>query len=322
MTRSNFIRATDAFDDWRDGVLTGRAPRLFPLGTGDIGRIEVGPGLVTLFGGAPGAGKTAFTMQCIIDALRITPDLRALVANIEMPPSVLLDRQLARLSGISLSDIRHRRIAPEHADRLDQGLNTLAAIADRLCFLRPPFDLGNIASACDEFGAELLALDYIQRFGVAGEHESKRGSVDASMNYLRQFADAGVAVMVVSAVARAKDSKGRSSYSGDGLNLASFRESSELEFGADDAFILAPNESDDDVVDLRHLKSRHGECRDLRLKFDKRRQTFTPAPIAPKAGKARTDAESQRKTRSALAKLWNSTPPAGDDAAEDGGEHE
>ena len=51
------------------------------------------------------------------------------------------------------------------------------------------------------------------------------------MDFLRQFADAGTAVMVISAIGRTKDSKGRSSYAGEGLNLASFRESSELEFG-------------------------------------------------------------------------------------------
>jgi hypothetical protein len=39
------------------------------------------------------------------------------------------------------------------------------------------------------------------------------------MDYLRQFADAGVAVLVLAAVGRVKDSRGRSSYSGDGLNL-------------------------------------------------------------------------------------------------------
>jgi hypothetical protein len=59
--------------------------------------------------------------------------------------------------------------------------------------------------------------------------------VSFSMSYLRQFADADVAMLVVSAVSRAKDAKGRSSYSGEGLNLASFRESSEREFGCDDA---------------------------------------------------------------------------------------
>ena len=89
------------------------------------------------------------------------------------------------------------------------------------------------------------------------------------MNYLRQFADAGVAVLVVAAVARQKDSRGRSSYGGDALTLASFRESSELEFGADDAFILSPDDKAEGIVTLRHLKARHTEPRDIRLRFDR-----------------------------------------------------
>ena len=63
------------------------------------------------------------------------------------------------------------------------------------------------------------------------------------MGLVRQFADAGVAVLVVAALARGRDSKGRSSYS-EGLGLASFRETSELEYGADDAFILLPDDGD------------------------------------------------------------------------------
>jgi len=80
--------------------------------------------------------------------------------------------------------------------------------------------------------------------------------------------------VVVSAVGRTKDARGRSSYQGDGLNLASFRESSELEFGADDAFMLTPDDETDEGVTLRHLKSRHGQCGDINLKFDARLQRF------------------------------------------------
>jgi transposase len=47
------------------------------------------------------------------------------------------------------------------------------------------------------------------------------------MDYLRQFADAGVAVLVSSAVGRGKDARGRSSCGSDALSLASFRGSSE-----------------------------------------------------------------------------------------------
>ena len=187
---------------------SGKPPVLFPVGTGELARIEIGPGLVTLLGGAPGAGKTAFTMQAVIDALRLTPTLRAVVCNIEMGPATLLDRQLARLSGIDLTLIRYRRLGAEHADRIDQAMNTLEPLAERLAFLRPPFDLANVAATADAFEAGLLLLDYIQRIPPPGEHGDKRGAVNATMDYLRQFADAGVAVIVVSAIGRTKETSG------------------------------------------------------------------------------------------------------------------
>ena len=300
---------------WRDDVLTGNPPVLYPVGTGELARIEIGPRLVTLMGGAPGAGKTAFTMQCAVDALRLTPTLRACVCNIEMPPTVLLDRQLARLSGVDLTTIRYRRLAAIHADRIDQAMNTLEPLADRLCFVRPPFDLANVAAAADAFDAGLLVLDYIQRIAPPGDHADRRGSVDATMNHLRQFADAGVAVVVVSAVGRTKDRSGRSSYDGDGLNLASFRESSELEFGADDAFILTPDRKADDVVILRHLKARHTEAKDLDLQFDGKLQRFTP--LESTGSKPAKDAG---KLQSALRALWDRTPAADDDAGDTEGD--
>lgn len=306
---ANYQTAADAFDGWRDGVLTGKAPVFYPVGSGKLSRLEIGPGLVSLIGGAPGAGKTAFTMQCVVDALRLTPTLRAVVCNIEMPPGVLLDRQLARLSGVDLTTVRYRRIGAEHADRIDQAMNTLDAIADRLCFVRPPFDLGNVAATADAFAADLIVLDYIQRIAPPGEHADRRNSVNATMDYLRQFADAGVAVIVVSAVGRTKDAKGRSSYAGEGLNLASFRESSELEFGCDDAFILHPDgdNAEGQTVRLKHLKSRHGEALDMALTFDRARQSFTAMAemdtvTSPEPG----------KLRSAQATLWNRTPTAGE----------
>lgn len=122
---------------------------------------------------------------------------------------------------------------------------------------------------------------------------------------MRQFADAGVAVICIAAVARTKDNKGRSSYSGEGLSLASFRESSELEFGADDAFILVPDDEAGNVT-LRHLKARNSEPKDLALHFDRLLQRFTPA----------TDATAKPETAkmpSALRALWARTSPAPDD---------
>jgi replicative DNA helicase len=309
--KAQFQSAADVLASWRDDVLSGKPPVFFPVGAGELARIEIGPGTVTLLGGAPSAGKTALSMQFVVDALRLTPDLRAAACNVEMGAGQLLDRQLARLSGIDLTAIRYRKLGAEHAERIDQAMNTLEPLAERLAFVRPPFDLANVAATADDFGAALLLLDYIQRIPPPGEHADKRGMVNATMNHLRQFADAGTAVIVLSAIGRTRDSKGRSSYSGEGLNLASFRESSELEFGADDAFILVPDDDQGDGVTLRHLKSRHGEARDLALTFHRKHQRFTPAGSDPAP---RPDAG---KLQSALAALWGKTAPA---AEGEGGE--
>ena len=95
------------------------------------------------------------------------------------------------------------------------------------------------------------------------------------------------------------------------MNLASFRESSELEFGADDAFILAPDAKDAELVTLKHLKSRHGEQRDIALTFDKTRQAFTPFDSTTETAKP------DGKLQSALRLLWEPTGTAVDDL--DGG---
>jgi replicative DNA helicase len=276
MSKPNFVTGADVLDSWREDVLKGTQPTFYKVGIGELERIEIGPKLVTLIGGAPAAGKTAFVMQCVIDALRINTELTACICNVEMPPEVLFDRQLARLSGVDVQTIRYRRLEGKHGERIDKAMGVLDLVRDRLCFVRPPFNLENIAAVFDDFKAGLIVLDYIQRIAPPGDHGDKRSSVDATMNHLRQFSDAGAAVIAVAAVGRTKDSKGRSSYDGDGLNLASFRESSELEFGADDAFILVPHAKEPTQVVLRHLKARHTEPKDLTLNFDRSCQRFTP----------------------------------------------
>jgi len=309
MSTPRFAPAADILDDWREDVVSGNPPTLYPAGDGDLARLEIGPGLVTLIGGAPGGGKTALTMQLVCEALERTPTLRALVCNVEMHPSVLLDRQLARLAGIDLSTVRHRRLKAEHGADLERGLDALERIAARLAFVRPPFDLANVAASADAFDAGLIVCDYIQRIGAPGDHGDRRSSVDASMGYLRQFADAGVALIVVAALARQKDGKGRSTYHGDSLSLASFRETSELEYGADDAYIVAPDPDDTGRVILKHLKSRHGEASDITLQFDRPHQRFTPAAPPKPPGKS-ADAG---KLQNALRAAWGRTPPAPDD---------
>lgn len=324
LTPARYVSGETLFGRWRGNVLTGSGPVIFPH---TLSRPEISPGLVTLIGGAPGSGKTALTMQAVVEALRHDPTLRALVANCEMAPTALLDRQLARLSGIEAEVIRHRRFGQEHAERLEIGLATLETVADRIAFLESPYDLANVAAAADAHAACVLVIDYIQRFAPPGDEVEARQRVNRTMDYLRRFAAGGHAVIVLSAVGRSKDSSGRSSYTGSGLSLASFRESSELEFGADDAFILAPvDDARPDVMRLAHLKSRHSAARTIDLRFDRARQSFTlieGATAATPGGRSK-----QRLTKAVepdrafsperLAELWGKANTAAADNEEEG----
>jgi len=300
---TNFQTAAALLDGYRD-ALRGPPPELWPVGTGGLASVEIGPGRIVLLGGAPGAGKSSLVTQLTVDALRLTPELRALVVNVEMHPHALLDRQLARLSGVPLNIIAKRQLGPEHAERIERGLATLGAIGDRLAFLVSPFGLEHVAKAADDFGAKLLLLDYIQRIRPPGEHSDKRSSVNALLDYLRRFADAaGIGVLAVAAVGRTRDRRGRSSYMSAGLNLASFRESSELEYSADSAYLLLPTDpTDPGAVTLSCCKHRYGELVDVRLRFDRARQAFTPIDDGP------TDGERPQIVQ--LRKLWASTPPS------------
>ncbi|QDT14604.1 DnaB-like helicase C-terminal domain-containing protein [Alienimonas californiensis] len=280
---ARYTAGADAFAAWREELDSGSPPPQFELGQGFEG-VNVGPGVVTLFGGGPGAGKTALVSQLMTDALRIDPNLRLLIANVEMPPSALLDRQLARISGVDLGTVRGRVFDEQHGERIEAVRPVLEDVVNRTAFLRPPFDLENIARSVDAEDAGVVVLDYLQRIRPPGTHGDSRGSVAATMDYLRRFADAGMAVVAVAAVARAKNDRG-SSY--DGLNLASFRESSEIEYGADDAFILAGKPGSPDRV-LKHLKSRNGEPRDIPLRFEGAYQSFRAPGVGMHAPTAKT----------------------------------
>ncbi len=317
MNKAKFTVAADALDRWRDDLLTGKPPVMFRFAEeGPLSQVEIGPQLITLVGGSPGSGKTGLVMQAAIDALRLNPELRVVVCNVEMRPAVLLDRQLARLSGVPLDAIRFRRLDGRHAERIDAGLATIEAFADRLCFVDPPFDLANVAATTDQFAPDavsgcglMLVLDYLQRIAPPGVQNDRRGSVDSVMGYLRQFSDAGAAVVVVSSVGRQKDNRGRSTYAADAMNLASFKESGELEFGADDAFILAPDK-DPGIRRLMHLKARHGEQTDICLRFTGALQRFETMEPEASANESGQHEPTTGMLSTALIKAWRQQEPA------------
>ena len=192
--------------------------------------------------------------------------------------------------------------------------------------------MSNVAHAADAHGADVVVLDYLQRILPPGDVADPRLRANAVMDALRRFAGQGCAVLALSAVGRSRDAAGRSTYSASNMGLASFRDSGELEYGADNAHLLAPvDDADPAVVRLSHLKARHGATRTVDLNFDRARQSFTlldddvDARPAPSTCTGKRGRRRQRATPDPafsperLAELWKSTPAAPADADADAG---
>jgi len=282
-----FTTGADLFGSWFEDLQRGEPPVRFTL-PAPFAALDVRPGRLILFGGAPGAGKTAALLQAGIDLLRLNESARLLVANVEMVPALLVDRLASRLSAVPLTAIFNRTLTPDQLGRVRAAVAAIAPVAARLAFLNPPYSLEHLAAAGTAFEANVLVLDYIQRFTVGDGGKDKREQLETAATVLRRFCDAGAAALVASAVARQKHAGG-STYKG--LNLASFRGSSELEYGCDAAFLLVADDAGG--IEFKCEKNRYGAVADIPTRFDPTTQTFTPAPSGLDAFDAATPARSR-----------------------------
>jgi replicative DNA helicase len=284
----SFTTGADLFGSWFADVERGEPPVRYGVPS-PFDSLDIRPGRLILFGGPPGVGKTAALLQVGIDLLRGNPAARLLMANVEMAPVLLAERIVSRLTAVPLSAIADRTLAADQLDRVRAAVAALTPIAGRLAFLHAPFGLEHVAAAGTAFGANVLMIDYIQRF-VGDSSKDRREQLETAATVLRRFCDAGAATLAVSAVARQRSNSG-STYRG--LNLASFRGSSELEYGADAAYLFAPGEGR--IVTLQCEKNRYGPCADIVTTFDATIQTFAPAPVGLDAFDTATPAAPRRE---------------------------
>lgn len=272
----------------RDEMFSGAAPVVYPVSHEPIGSLAFRPGEVVAIAGAPNDGKTALTMQWVVDALRLTPGIKGLVANVEMSVDVLVRRQIARLSGKFLGRVMQNSADLRDDHDIQRALTTLEDLGDRLAYLAPPFSIERIMEAAAIHQPQIVVVDYVQRIECCDGVADQRQRLNAIMHEFRRLAMQGVCVVLVSAVSRT-GSKSGGGYDGKKLGLESFRESSEVEYGADEACMLIRDEQQGGFADqehegengvwpkpmlLRHVKSRNNERLDVPLEFDGRVQQF------------------------------------------------
>ena len=185
-----------------DNVLTGEPPPEYHFDTKPWGMLALRPKEITCIGGPPNCGKTGLNMQILTGALLRNPKLRAVYACVEMDERVLMERTLARLSGVFLGKIFKRDRDAFFKDRIEAARPQLESLADRLMFVRRPFTMVDVRAACEDFQPDVVVLDYIQRINADERLLEERQQVTQAMTQVRLLADQGPAVLVIAALNR------------------------------------------------------------------------------------------------------------------------
>lgn len=225
--------AVAVLDRLLDRLRKGEGDKLFPAGEALKG-LEVGPGLITIIGAPPAAGKTALTMQLVVEALTADDHLRVVIANAEMDFEVLLRRELTRLSGVPGRALRFADLRPHQLQAVETAAASLRQLLARITVMRSPFTAEGLRKTCEGLTPGLLVIDCLQKFATATEI---RQEVNYVITQLRLLAMHGWGVLALSATTRGHGKNG-SSHDPKNLTMASFKEIGEIEFNADAAYLL------------------------------------------------------------------------------------
>jgi replicative DNA helicase len=199
-------------------------------------------------------------MGVCFDILARHPHVRAVITNTDMGHRDLLDRERTRISGVPIDGSGETPERSDLRERMAESLVRLEHTARRICFAPMGTTLDQVARIARDWDAKLVVVDWIQRINVDWASRDPQSLSARKMEILRGLADDGFAVVAVAAVSRGHDVKGRSTYEGVGFSMASIRDSSEFEYGADDVWTLSAI-GDDGACRLllaKH-KARYGE---------------------------------------------------------------
>jgi len=247
-----------------------------PSDFADLDRITGGwqPSDLIIVAARPGMGKTAFALNCVINAVKRGKSV--VVFTLEMSDVQLMTRIIASEARIDSGQLRKGNLTEEEQDRLMHGVRSIGTLQTMLGIDQTPgINIMELRSRCRRFkkehGLDLIVIDYLQLMGPSGtkKYESREREISEISGGLKALAKE----LSVPVVALAQLNRGPDARPDKVPKLSDLRESGSMEQDADQIMFLYrdeyynPNSEDAGKAMVKIAKNRHGELKDIYLAF-------------------------------------------------------
>lgn len=244
------------------GIATG-FPDLDDLLTGGPNR-----GALVILGARPSMGKTALSLNIATNAAR---DYSVLFLSQEMQKGELLDRSIASLGSVPLTNVITGQMSPQQWDGFTVSN---AKLQEMNLFLddQPALTLLDVRSKARaikrKHGLDMLVVDYLQLMSGANPTDSRNQQIEEISRGLKALAkELNIVVLALSQLSRNAANKARP-------QLSDLRDSGAIEQDADIVIFVHRDEVDNPQTHLRGFadvfvaKNRQGRIDDVLLEYE------------------------------------------------------
>jgi len=267
-----------AIPDYIEILRSPQPPRLaWPWANLDKILHGIRPGEMTVIGGRPGSGKTAFALNVALD-LGMQQKKPVGIFSLEMSKQSLVNRMLAQLATVDSSELRDALISREEWQRV---LDVSAPLSESPIYVDDDSSLSEIDLITKsrkmkyQFGIECVILDYLQLLKGTGRGGNREQEVSGFAQTAKRVArELDIAIIVLSSLNRGPE------FREDHRPLISdFRESGGIENEADVILGLYRDHyynpsADPHDAEAIVLKQRNGPTGTIHLKFEKKYTMF------------------------------------------------
>lgn len=240
----------------------------WPIGElNDVLYVEFGD--LVIIGGYPSSGKSAWALQC---AWHWARKYKVGFFSLETSSEKLFDRQMAAVADLSMDNIKRNTMAQSDWDKLC-GMSSHIMAHNLELVPAAGMTPADVRAVTTMRGYQIILIDYLQLLQGAGENRTAQvTAISIALHTMAQ--SMGVTVIALSQLSRQPQMQ-----KNQAPDMASLRESGQIEQDADLIMMLSLSDKDKPSGDrdLRIRKNKEGICPSIRLAFDGKHQTFSKA---------------------------------------------